>query len=592
MSSSAATHIFDSTGESDDEMDYTYEPGANEDEDGDDEEREGQEEAEQEEEEDDGRDRDPDEFDLDTMTVTHIARLLNSRAPFLFRINAGSRQPRLPECKDPVPNPVGRKLMQSGDFGADELEATSERTERTPLARRLLDREVGKYTGERARISNQLIAQSLLPDDTADFIIHYDNRAYSGQFSEDGNFFYSCAQDFKVRIYDTSNPYEWKYYKTADYYNGQWTITDSTLSPDNRFLAYSSITSTVYLTNTSPDMDEMHMLEFSADRRSNRHAMHRHYGIWSIRFSGDGSEIVAGSSDNCIYVYDIERKQPILKLDNHTQDVNAVCYGDRSSPHILFSGSDDTTIKVWDRRSMADGREVGVFPGHTEGVTYVDGKGDGRYVLSNGKDQTMRLWDLRNMMDTNKFAKLERKDYSVGFDYRTETYHHPPRRHPHDKSLVTYRGHSVHQTLIRCHFSPFTSTGSRYVYTGSADGKVTIYNLDATVAGTIDVYTATKNSRPLDESLLGSGYYHGWNHARVWKTCVRDVSWHPSAPVLAATSWNGYGYSTGTVSMHSWKGGKAAGLGVVDVARRYNPEMNEDSDLYDTEDEYEDAEEG
>lgn len=95
----------------------------------------------------------------------------------------------------------------------------------------------------------------------------------------------------------------------------------------------------------------------------------------------------------------------------------------------------------------------------------------------------------------------------------------------------------------------------------------------------------------------------------MWKTCVRDVSWHPSAPVLAgmlyfrsnscpllifslATSWNGYGYSTGTVSMHSWKGGKAAGLGVVDVARRYNPEMNEDSDLYDTEDEYEDAEEG
>lgn len=84
-----------------------------------------------------------------------------------------------------------------------------------------------------------------------------------------------------------------------------------------------------------------------------------------------------------------------MKLAGHTEDVNAVCYGDKTSPHILFSGSDDTTVKIWDRRSMGDGREVGVFAGHLEGVTYVDSKGDGRYVLSNGKEQTMKLWDIR-----------------------------------------------------------------------------------------------------------------------------------------------------------------------------------------------------
>lgn len=119
--------------------------------------------------------------------------------------------------------------------------------------------------------------------------------------------------------------------------------------------------------------------------------------IWSVRFSGDGREIVAGASDSCLYVYDIETRTPILRLQGHEEDVNAVCYGDQSSPHILYSGSDDTTIKVWDRRSMADGREVGVFAGHTEGLTYVDSKGDGRYVLSNAKDQTMKLWDIRRV---------------------------------------------------------------------------------------------------------------------------------------------------------------------------------------------------
>ena len=37
---------------------------------------------------------------------------------------------------------------------------------------------------------------------------------------------------------------------------------------------------------------------------------------------------------------------------------------------------------------------------------------------------------------------------------------------------MTYRGHSVLRTLIRCHFSPAETTGSQYIYSGSADGKI------------------------------------------------------------------------------------------------------------------------
>jgi WD40 repeat protein len=61
--------------------------------------------------------------------------------------------------------------------------------------------------------------------------------------------------------------------------------------------------------------------------------------IWSIRFSGDGREIVAGTSDRSVYVYDIETRKSILRIAAHEYDVNAVCFGDTSSPHILYSGS-------------------------------------------------------------------------------------------------------------------------------------------------------------------------------------------------------------------------------------------------------------
>ena len=132
-------------------------------------------------------------------------------------------------------------------------------------------------------IAESSCLQGLIPSSTADTIIHYNSRCYSGQFSDDGNFFFSCAQDFKVRMYDTSNPYKWKYYKTVNYPFGQWTITDATLSPDNRYLAYSSIRSVVCLAPTDPgESAEPWMLDFATmNEGGGRHGWngYSHFGV-------------------------------------------------------------------------------------------------------------------------------------------------------------------------------------------------------------------------------------------------------------------------------------------------------------------------
>jgi DDB1- and CUL4-associated factor 11 len=381
----------------------------------------------------------------------------------------------------------------------------------------------------------------MIPSSNADVIIHYDSPVYSGQFSDDGNFFFACVKDFKVRMYDTSNPYKWKYYKTVEYPFGQWTLTDATLTPDNKYLAYASIQPKVCLAPTDPNnLGDPYTLDLSDNRQRSRasgfFSRHGSFGVWSMRFSGEGRELVAGTSANSIIVYDIESRRTVLEIPGHDEDVNAVCFGDASSPHIIYSGSDDTTLKVWDRRSMGDSREAGAFCGHTEGLTYIDSKGDGRYILSNAKDQSMKLWDLRMVMSTAQFALIDTRSYTTQFDYRWGSYDEDDYApHPHDNSLVTFRGHRVLRTLIRCHFSPPGSTNSRYVYSGSEDGKVYIYNLDATLAAKIDVLAATKDSRPNEiNSLLGS--FHNRDNIDIhstWRTCVRDASWHPHAPVIA-----------------------------------------------------------
>lgn len=61
-------------------------------------------------------------------------------------------------------------------------------------------------------------------------------------------------------------------------------------------------------------MQEIHEgLDFTADN-SGEDA----FGIFSVKFSTDGRELVAGSSDDSIYVYDLERKKLSLKISAHT----------------------------------------------------------------------------------------------------------------------------------------------------------------------------------------------------------------------------------------------------------------------------------
>jgi len=384
--------------------------------------------------------------------------------------------------------------------------------------------------GHRQR-NQAMMAQSLIPTTDPEMIIRFDAPVYSGQFSDDGNFFFCCVQDFKVRLYDTSNPYDWRHYKTLDFPFGRWTMTDGSLSPDNRWLAYTSITPKVCLAPTDPnDSGDPYTLDLSGleagaeARPASAWRRNGDFGIWSIRFSGDGRELVAGTNAASVIVFDIESRQVLHVVKGHDDDVNAVCFADKTSPHLLYSGSDDATIKVWDRRSMGDGREAGAFVGHCEGLTYLDSKGDGRYILSNGKDQCMKLWDLRMAMSTAAFRERRptRHTRHSEYDYRWGQYDDNTWfRHPDDNSLVTFRGHKVQRTLIRCHFSPPGSTDSRYVYSGSHDGQVYVWNLDATLAARINVREATACMLP------PRFRYHS-----AWTTCVREASWHPTAPLL------------------------------------------------------------
>ncbi|GAA0149035.1 LEC14B-like protein [Lithospermum erythrorhizon] len=338
------------------------------------------------------------------------------------------------------------------------------------------------------------------------------SRAYHSQFSADGSLFIAGFQGSHIRIYNVDKG--WKVQNNITAKCLRWTITDTSLSPDQKSLVYASMSPIAHIVKIGSDSMESHAnvtdvhkgLDFSSGD-----ADVSYFGVFSIKFSTDGREVVAGTSDDSICVYDLQADKRSLRISAHRSDVNSVCFADESG-HLIYSGSDDNLCKVWDRRCFkAKGKPAGILTGHLEGVTFIDSRGDGRYFISSGKDQTIKLWDIRKM-SSNAGRKIHRRNYE--WDYRWMDY--PPQardlKHPSDVSVATYKGHSVLRTLIRCYFSPEHSTGQKYIYTGSHDSNVYIYDL-------------------ITGAQVAKLQYH--------KSTVRDCSWHPNYPMLVSSSFDG-----------------------------------------------------
>ena len=112
-------------------------------------------------------------------------------------------------------------------------------------------------------------------------------------------------------------------------------------------------------------------------------------GLMSIKFDGEGREILAGTKSAQLLIYDLMANRLSTSVNNtHTDEINSVCFANRQHSNIIFSGSDDGLVKVWDRRALnsRNHRPVGLFIGHAEGVSHVASKGDGVYLASNAKD--------------------------------------------------------------------------------------------------------------------------------------------------------------------------------------------------------------
>lgn len=152
-------------------------------------------------------------------------------------------------------------------------------------------------------------------------------------------------------------------------------VTSVDISPDNQQVISGSTDFTVRLWD-SVTGDVIHELD-------------GHHGdVQGVRFSPDGTKAVSSAADFLAIIWDLETGTIIHELTGHTRTVWDAEFNPDGTR--IVTGSTDTSVRLWDVQS---GAEIRQYEGNRASVLTVAFSPDGTQIVSGARDGTLLVWD-------------------------------------------------------------------------------------------------------------------------------------------------------------------------------------------------------
>ena len=121
--------------------------------------------------------------------------------------------------------------------------------------------------------------------------------------------------------------------------------------------------------------------------------------VRQLSFAPGDLKFASGSDDSTVRVWDFARVASEQVLAGHGGDVKCVDW--HHSKSIIVSGSKDGLVKLWCPRS---GKALGTMHGHQGTITATKWNANGNWVLSSSRDQTCRVYDIRMQAELSTFV--------------------------------------------------------------------------------------------------------------------------------------------------------------------------------------------
>lgn len=134
--------------------------------------------------------------------------------------------------------------------------------------------------------------------------------------------------------------------------------------------------------------------------------------IWSLSFRPDGKELLSGSADSTVKIWDIEKGELKKTLTNHKNSVYGLSYNAKGDK--FATASYDGVARIWDDKTK---ERINTFKEHMLGIDDIILTADGR-VITCSQDRTIKIWDSKTSKiyaDTqvHKTVKIKTKSLSL-----------------------------------------------------------------------------------------------------------------------------------------------------------------------------------
>ncbi len=112
-------------------------------------------------------------------------------------------------------------------------------------------------------------------------------------------------------------------------------------------------------------------------------------GVTALAVTPDNQQIISGSRDNMIKVWNLNTGKEVFTLTGHTKPITSLSI--TNDGNKLISASEDATIKIWNFTTKT---KIFTLTEHTASVTSVVITPDEKELISSSDDGSIKIWDL------------------------------------------------------------------------------------------------------------------------------------------------------------------------------------------------------